>query len=220
MDELNSLKYMDELPIQSYNYIFNSIFHKDGITYNHQKRVANLAVSLALYLGRGNLNSLGVYFGGLFHDVGKLKVPNKILNKQGPLSYSEFKEIKKHPYLGYKFLKKCNSPELINKITCQHHERYDGSGYPKGLKGEDLLEESVLISLCDVFDCLIMDRPYCSAFGIQKTLDEFKQSIGTKYHPKFTLPFIDMIKKKRYSLYKIPEEFNNACSDYLKDLKV
>lgn len=121
---------------------------------------------------------------GFTHDIGKLRVDKKILFKPGRLSAEEFKEIKKHPETGAKILKK--SFGCLAPIVLSHHERYDGKGYPQGLKGECIPIESRIIAIADAFDAMTYGRPYQPAMSLVSACQTLKENSGTQFDPTIT----------------------------------
>ena len=152
----------------------------DNYTFAHSVNVAVMAITTAISFGfpRSRLEDIGV--GSLLHDLGKVKIPDAILNKKGTLTEEEFLEIKKHPLLGYEMaqMQSFNSAPS-SQIILQHHERMDGGGYPRGLKGEQIHIFSKICSVVDVYDALVSDRPYRKAFPAHKALDLLQSEINS-----------------------------------------
>ncbi|MBC7331508.1 MAG: HD-GYP domain-containing protein [Synergistetes bacterium] len=144
---------------------------KDPYTQGHSKNVALISLLLANRLGLSEREKELIREAALFHDIGKIGIPNEILNKKGKLTPEEFEAIKKHPLIGYTILSDINGVEEIAEIVKYHHERLDGSGYPEGLKGEEIPFGARLIAVADVFDALISDRPYRSAFSPEEAIE-------------------------------------------------
>ncbi len=144
---------------------------KDTATEGHTRRVAMLSVQVGEQLGlaRGRLRTLAL--GGLLHDMGKLTVPYEVLTKPGPLDDDEFAEIRKHPEAGVRLLRELGgfAPEVL-RLVHDHHERLDGSGYPRGLVGEQLAIETRILAVCDVYDALVSDRVYRAAWSPERAL--------------------------------------------------
>ena len=144
---------------------------KDAATEGHTRRVAMLAVQLgeALGLPRRRLRLLAL--GGLLHDMGKLAVPSAVLTKPGPLDDDEFAEIRKHPEAGERLLRELGgfAPGVL-RLVLDHHERLDGSGYPRGLAGAELDAETRILAVCDVYDALVSDRVYRAAWTQERAL--------------------------------------------------
>jgi HD-GYP domain-containing protein (c-di-GMP phosphodiesterase class II) len=118
---------------------------------------------------------------GLIHDIGKIYVPADILNKTGRLTELEFAMIKTHPQVGYDILKNIQFPWPIAQIVLQHHERIDGSGYPAGLSGKDIMLEAKILAVADVVEAMVSHRPYRPAIGLDRTLEEISQKAGVLY---------------------------------------
>jgi HD-GYP domain-containing protein (c-di-GMP phosphodiesterase class II) len=121
---------------------------------------------------------------GKIHDLGKIAVPAEILSKPRKLSDAEFTLIKTHPDVGYNILKKINFPWPIAETVHQHHERIDGSGYPRGLKANEILLEAKIMAVADVVEAIASHRPYRPALGIEAAADEIRQNRGTSYDPE------------------------------------
>jgi putative nucleotidyltransferase with HDIG domain len=162
-----------------------SLAHKDVSTEQHTRRVALLAVQVGeeLKLPPADLRHLAV--GGLLHDIGKLSVSEAILRKPGALTDEEFAEIKRHPGAGVDLLHELGGfPDAVHKLVHEHHERLDGSGYPRGLSGPELGIGPRVMAVCDVFDALTSDRVYRDAWGVERALDLLRESAGTQYDAK------------------------------------
>ena len=154
---------------------------RDPYTAGHQKRVAGLAKFMAMKMELSPKSVDAVEMASLVHDVGKIKVPAEILSKPGPLDEVEYLLVKTHPQAGYNLLKDIDFPWPVAEIVLQHHERLDGSGYPQGLKGKEILQEARIIAVADVVEAMASDRPYRKALGIETALKEIKRGRGTLY---------------------------------------
>jgi PAS domain S-box-containing protein len=154
---------------------------RDPYTAGHQKRVAELAKFMAMKMRLSPESVDAVEMASLIHDVGKIKVPAEILSKPGPLDEVEYLLVKTHPQAGYNLLKDIDFPWPVAKIVLQHHERLDGSGYPQGLKGKEILQEARIIAVADVVEAMASGRPYRKALGIEAALKEIKSGRGTLY---------------------------------------
>jgi putative nucleotidyltransferase with HDIG domain len=157
---------------------------RDASTEEHTRRVALLAARVAeeLKLPASLRRDLAV--GGLLHDVGKLSVPLEILQKPGPLDDHEFAEIRRHPEAGRKLLDELGGfPETVRKLVSDHHERLDGTGYPNGLKDDELTIETRILAVCDVYDALVSDRVYRAAWTPERALALLQEESGTGYDP-------------------------------------
>ncbi|HNX91806.1 MAG TPA: HD domain-containing phosphohydrolase, partial [Candidatus Omnitrophota bacterium] len=125
-----------------------------------------------------------VHMCSLIHDIGKIQVPIEVLINPRKLTDLEFKMIKMHSRVGFDILKSVNAPWPLARVILQHHERINGSGYPDGLKGDDILLEAKIVAVSDVVEAMASHRPYRPALGIEKALDEIRQNRGTLYEPK------------------------------------
>jgi putative nucleotidyltransferase with HDIG domain len=154
---------------------------RDPYTAGHQQRVAMIADAIARELDLPETQIEGINLAAVVHDVGKIGVPSEILSKPGKLSDPEFALIKQHPELGYEVLKEIDFPWPIAETVRQHHERIDGSGYPLGLKGEEILLEARILSVADTIEAMASHRPYRAGLGIDKALTEIEQEHKTKF---------------------------------------
>jgi PAS domain S-box-containing protein/putative nucleotidyltransferase with HDIG domain len=154
---------------------------RDPYTAGHEKRVTELAVAIAGEMGRDEAAIEGLRLAGLVHDIGKLTVPAEILNKPALLSPIEFELIKSHAAAAHDMLKPIDFEFPVADIVAQHHERQDGSGYPAGLRGDEILPEARILALADVVEAMASHRPYRSALGIEAALAEVRSGAGTRY---------------------------------------
>jgi HD-GYP domain-containing protein (c-di-GMP phosphodiesterase class II) len=166
--------------------IVATIDAKDGYTHRHSERVAGFATRIAAELGRSEEEIEVVKLSGLLHDVGKVGVPEAILNKPGKLTKAEFDEIKKHPVHGVNILGHIESPMFTAIIpgVRHHHEKWDGSGYPDGLSGETIPFLGRLLAVADVLDALSSDRSYRKGLGFDKTVEIIEQDAGSHFDPQ------------------------------------
>jgi PAS domain S-box-containing protein len=154
---------------------------KDPYTAGHQRRATNLSRAIATEMGLPPEKIEGLRMAGIIHDIGKITLPTEILSKPTKLSDIEFSLIKAHVQLGYDILKDIESPWPLAEIVLQHHERMDGSGYPRGLKGEEILIEARIIAVSDVVEAMASHRPYRPALGLDAALAEIEKNTGTLY---------------------------------------
>ncbi|MBO8154756.1 MAG: HD-GYP domain-containing protein, partial [Thermovirga sp.] len=157
---------------------------KDSYTANHQSRVAELASAIAEEMGLPMARIEGLRLASMVHDIGKIQIPSEILNKPGKLSDIEFELIKTHVTAGYDILKNVDFPWPIARIVLEHHERVNGSGYPNGLTGKELLLESKILAVADVVEAMSNNRPYRPAMGIDAALAEIEKNKGVLYDPE------------------------------------
>jgi PAS domain S-box-containing protein/putative nucleotidyltransferase with HDIG domain len=156
---------------------------RDPYTARHQERVTELACAIARKMRIPEQQIKGIHSAGLLHDIGKIAVPAEILTKPGKLNDLEFSLIRRHPQVAYDILKGIEFPWPIADIVLQHHERMNGSGYPNGLKGDEILLEARILAVADVVEAISSHRPYRAALGLDAALDEIKQGRGTLYDP-------------------------------------
>ena len=171
---------------------------KDPYTAGHQKRVANLASAIAEEMGLPKEQIRGIYMTGTIHDIGKIYVPTEILTKPGRLAKIEFEMIKTHPEHGYNMLKDVEFPWPVALTILQHHERMDGSGYPQGLKGEDILLEARILGVADVVEAMSSHRPYRPALGIERALEEISHNKGKLYDPQMVDACLRLFREKKF----------------------
>ena len=181
--------------IKELMHLSNKVEEKDVYTHSHIRRVKDYAVKISnkLNLSKERIENIG--FASLFHDLGKINVPDVILNKPGRLTIEEFELIKKHPADGMNMVKKTyyeNIAEIIN----QHHERLDGSGYPRGLKGDEMMLEAKIIAVSDTFDAMTTDRAYRKGVSPQIAVDELIRLKGTYYDEEVVDKFIQILKEE------------------------
>jgi len=174
---------------------------KDNYTHGHTTRVTNLSLEIAERLRNQDKKSINNDFlddlqaASLLHDIGKIGVPEYILNKRGDLTIGERRRIKEHPAIGVVILKPIK--ELENSIlgVKYHHERYDGLGYPEGLRGSQIPLIASIISVADSFDAMTTDRPYRPALDKEKAVSEIRRLSGRQFNPRVTEAFIDLYQK-------------------------
>ena len=161
----------------------------------HAQNVAWLSVALAGPLGCPDQKIRQIYRGGRLHDIGKQSIPDKVLNKSGSLTPDEVKLLQKHPEMGYDFLARYSSDSVVLNMVLYHHEWWDGSGYPHGLKGEEIPLEARICAVADVWDALITDRCYRSAWEKPKALDMILAGMGSHYDPQVVMEFVKLVEE-------------------------
>lgn len=177
--------------------ILQTLYEKNPREKEHSERVSNICISIGEKLGMqsNELNMLKAI--SVLHDIGKIAIDDQILNKPGKLNDEEWETIKRHPEIGYRILS--SSPEYISiaEDILYHHERYDGKGYPRGLKGEEIPIRARIITIADSFDAMISDRPYRKALANEEALSEIKRCAGSQFDPKIAQLFIELYKEER-----------------------
>jgi putative nucleotidyltransferase with HDIG domain len=171
---------------------------RDPYTSGHQKRVSNLARVIAQEMGLSKDITDSIRMAGIIHDIGKISVPAEILSKPTKLSNMEFGLIKVHPQTGYDILKEVELPYPIAKTVLQHHERLDGSGYPQGLKGENIILEARVLAVADVVEAMASYRPYRPAKGVDVALEEIEKNKGILYDPEVVEVCLKLFKEKGF----------------------
>jgi PAS domain S-box-containing protein/putative nucleotidyltransferase with HDIG domain len=169
--------------ITTVNTLASTVEMRDPYTAGHQRRVTILACAMAEEMGLAEEQFDGLRMAGLVHDIGKISVPVEILIKPRRLSETEFNIIKTHPQAGYNILKEIEFPWPVAQIVLQHHERLDGSGYPQGLRGEEIMLEAKILAVADVVEGMASHRPYRPALGIEVALEEIAKNQGILYDP-------------------------------------
>lgn len=167
---------------------------KDVYTFNHGERVKNYSLKIGKKLGMSKEKIEILGFAALCHDVGKINVPDKILNKPGRLTDEEFDYIKKHPEDGEKIVEG-GFLDKTKKIIRQHHERLDGSGYPEGIKGDSILLEARIIAVADTYDAMTTDRAYRKGLDVSVAINELRRLSGIHYDPKIVKIFEEILRE-------------------------
>ncbi len=173
---------------------------RDPYTAGHQLRVARLAFAIAKEMGLSEDQAEGVRVAGSIHDLGKISVPGEILSKPAQITALEFEIIKTHSQVGCDILKEIDFPWPLSQIVLQHHEKMDGSGYPQGLSGEEILVESRILCVADVVEAMTSHRPHRPTLGIDKALDEIQQNRGTLYDTVVVDACLKLFKEKEFNL--------------------
>ena len=173
---------------------------RDPYTAGHEHRVGLLAAAIAAEMGLDEDMQMGLRAAGAVHDVGKISIPSEILTKPARLSALEYEMVKAHATLGYEVLKKIDSPWPIAEIARQHHERMDGSGYPQGLRGEEILRSARIMAVADVVESMASHRPYRPGLGIQAALEEIERNSGHLFDREAVDACLRLFREKRYVL--------------------
>jgi PAS domain S-box-containing protein/putative nucleotidyltransferase with HDIG domain len=182
--------------------ITNFCLKKDPYTHIHQIRVSELATAISEEMGLSKDTIERIKIAGLLHDIGKILLPPEILNKPGKLNIVEFELIKTHPKLGYEVLENLEYPYFIAPIVLQHHERLNGSGYPLGLREDEIIFEAKIIQVADVVEAISSYRPYRPSLGIDKALEEIEKGKGTLFDPQVVDICIHLFKNKGFKFSK------------------
>jgi PAS domain S-box-containing protein len=173
---------------------------RDPYTAGHQSRSADLACAIATEMGLVQDKIEGIRMAGIIHDIGKLSIPAEILSKPTKLTEIEFSLIKEHARSGYEMLKDVESPWPLAEIVYQHHERMDGSGYPRNLKGDEILMESRILAVADVVESMASHRPYRPTLGIEAALEEITKNKDILYDAAVVDACLRLFREKGYQL--------------------
>lgn len=179
--------------------ISHTIEKRDPYTAGHQQRVAQLSTAIARSMGLDELHIEGIYLGSLIHDIGKIYIPAEILNRPGKLSEYEFGMIKSHPDVGYEIIKDINFDWPIAKMVYQHHERLDGTGYPQGLKGDEICLEAKIISTADIVEAMTSHRPYRPGLGQEAALKQIESEAGISLDKDIVAQCLRLFREKGFS---------------------
>jgi putative nucleotidyltransferase with HDIG domain len=173
---------------------------RDPYTAGHQKRVANLSRAIAQEMDLSPSLCDAVLMAGTLHDIGKIAIPSEILSSPAKLSDKAYELIKDHPQTGYDILREIEFPWPVANIVLQHHEKMDGSGYPKGLSGNDIMLEARIIAVADVVESMASHRPYRPSRGLESALEEIVHNSGTFYDPDVVAACVRLLREKGYQL--------------------
>ncbi len=172
---------------------------RDPYTAGHQQNVADLATAIAEELKLDIDRIDQIRMAAVIHDIGKMYIPSDILSKPGRLTAIEYDLIKTHPRYGYDIVNGMDFPVVVARAILQHHERLDGSGYPGKLKGDEIIPESRILAVADVVEAMASHRPYRSAMGINKALEEISANRGILYDPAVVDACLELIKNGRFA---------------------
>lgn len=184
------LRQVQQMAMETVRALANAIDAKDNYTRGHSERVGWLAKFLGRALGLPPAELQHVEWAGLLHDVGKIGVPEQILNKPGALTPEETAEIQKHPRLSYEVLKPIASLEPILPGVLYHHENHDGSGYPEGIRGDDIPLTARILHVVDIFDALTSTRAYRTQYSIDRAMEILREGAGKVTDPRITEVFV------------------------------
>jgi len=178
--------------------VSRAMVSRDPYTATHQRNVAELSRLVGKKMGLDENRLKGLYIGGLLHDIGKISIPESLLNKPGQLTEEEWNLVRTHAKRGYEILKDANFPWPVAEMALHHHERLDGSGYPDGLSGDELSLEVRILSACDAAEAMIAYRPYRPAKSIQETIDELESGKGEKYDATVADILLQIIREGKF----------------------
>ena len=202
LEKNNSEKMLIELT----QALATTIDAKDKYTSGHSRRVEDYSKMLAEALGKDKKTQQEIYLFALLHDIGKIGIPDEIINKRDKLTEEEYAEVKKHPEIGYEILKSITTLPNLKIAVRWHHERLDGKGYPDGLKGDDIPEYARIISVADSYDAMTSNRSYRSSLPQDVVRAEIKKQIGTQFAPEVAEKMLEIIDADKE--YKLRENQN------------
>jgi putative nucleotidyltransferase with HDIG domain len=172
----------------------------DAYTLRHESRVARLCGAIGKEIGMDSMEQKGLILVGYLHDIGKIGITSEILSRHGGLSPDERVMVKEHPLIGYEVLKCIKFPWRIAEVALQHHERMDGSGYPRRLAGESILVDARIVAVADVVDAMFSERPYREPLGLDAALEEIERYAGTRYDREVVVVCVDLFRRKGFML--------------------
>ncbi|MBN2098909.1 MAG: PAS domain S-box protein [Dehalococcoidia bacterium] len=193
-----SLKRLERTMESTIQAISTTVEARDAYTAGHQRRVTQLASVVAKEMGLSDAQIAGIRVAGLLHDIGKISIPTEILSKPGVLNDVEMSMIRTHPKVGYDILKSIEFQWPVAEIVLQHHERLDGSGYPSGIRGEDIMMEARILAVADVVEAMSSHRPYRPAVGVDEALEEIARGEGTLYDPKVVRACLEAFTRRNF----------------------
>ena len=176
--------------------IMNSLYEKSNIELIHSKRVSEICEAIATKMNFEKDDVNHIRIAGLMHDIGKIGINENILNKVGKLNSDEWHEIMRHSEIGYQILRSVNEFSKIANYVLEHHERWNGNGYPKGLKGEEISIEARIIAVADAYDTMISDRTYRKALSEEDAINEIKRCSGMQFDPNIAKVFVEKVLGK------------------------
>lgn len=176
--------------------LVNALEANDRFTKGHSERVRVLSLELGKYLGLKLKELELLEHAAILHDIGKIGIDNFVLQKQGKLTAGEYGLVKTHPLIGDEILGPIENLEGVRETIIQHHERYDGMGYPYGLRGEEITQNARILAVVDTFDAMMTDRPYRKALDMERVMDELRSHAGTQFDPALVQAFMDMLESR------------------------
>ena len=198
---LSKAQYQESLSTsleQTIEVIAETMDHRDPYTAGHQRRVADLCLAIGRKLGLSSERTQGLRLAASIHDLGKIGIPAEILAKPGDLTENQYNLLKEHVQLGYEIVKNVQFPWPIAQMILQHHERLDGSGYPQGLKADEIFLEARILAVADVVEAMSSHRPYRTSRGINAALDQVLSGSGTLYDREAVEACVNLIRREGY----------------------
>ncbi len=201
IEQLNSIKEMnmqlDKNLIEFAKILLNTISAKDNYTKDHSQNVSKLCVMFANHLNLSEDDIENLRIAALFHDIGKIGIPDNILQKEGKLTDTEYETIKLHPVIGANIFSSTDIFKHIAPIIVAHHERVDGTGYPNNLKGNEIPYLAKILTICDCFDAMVSKRSYKEKMTIDYAIEQLNKGAGTQFDRELAESFIKLINEKK-----------------------
>src|SRR4249920_2623685 len=214
-DQQQHVQQVSDLHLATIEALALAIDAKDQTAQSHIRRVQVYAAGLARSLGMPETEIQGVKTAALLHDIGKLAVPEHILSKPGPLTQEEFQKIRIHPQVGAEIISGVPFPYPVAPLILSHHERWDGKGYPAGLKGEDIPLGARILSVVDYFDALMSERPYHRAMGLEAAMGLLRQEAGKGLDPSVVTKFIELLPARQEEATRLEQSVRRPIADDL-----
>ncbi len=199
---------IEEMSFQMIQTLANAIDAKDTYTKEHSLRVSQYSVALARALGWNERRINRLRYDAMVHDIGKIGIPDDILNKKARLTEEEFEIIQSHTIRGYQIFEKTTAFPTAKLVARHHHERFDGTGYPDHLKGKEIPENARIVCIADAFDAMSSDRCYRKALSIESIREEIEKGAGTEFDPEYAEVFIKLLDDKVITLKDIEEDLS------------
>ena len=189
---------------------------RDDYTYSHTERVVFCCEVVARYMGLSEEEYETLLISAYMHDVGKINVPKEVLISSRPLKDDEWELVKRHPSAAQKILSQISGMETVGTIVSQHHERYDGAGYPRGLAGDEIHHLAYILSLADSFDAMTNNRPYQKKRSFREALEEIENCGGRQFHPEYSKIFVEAIRKELQEggMHTLEDDLSNSHKEY------
>ncbi len=208
LSERNQAEEQNKLTLQKLRKTISGIIYamamaieiRDPYTAGHQRRVANLSRAIGKELCLPPIQIEGLGMAGVIHDLGKIAIPSEILSKPGKLNELEYAMMKTHPQVGYDILKNIDFPWPLAEITLQHHERIDGSGYPRGLREDQIIFEAKILGVADTVEAMACHRPHRGSAGIGTVLSQISKQRGVAFDPQVVDACLYLFREKGYKL--------------------
>ncbi|NIR46622.1 MAG: response regulator [Gemmatimonadetes bacterium] len=188
-------KQIERLFLDGLAALAGAIEARDRYTGGHLDRVTRYALSMGAEMELSQQQMWNLWLGSLFHDVGKLAIPDAILNKPGPLTEEEYEEMKRHPELGVQIVERISFLVPASRAILHHQERWDGKGYPGGLAGEEICVEGRILAVADAFDAMLTNRPYREGRSEEMAVEELERCSGTQFDPSVVAAFLKAREK-------------------------